>query len=80
VRAVLGLGQGLGLPVLAEGVETASELQFLSHEAACTEVQGFLIRRPCDIAQLRDVTDGDVAPGDAMPGEPDIPQPQLMAG
>ena len=29
VRAVLGLGRGLGLPVLAEGVETDAELQFL---------------------------------------------------
>src|SRR5207237_9060631 len=32
VRAVLGLGRGLGLPVLAEGVETAAELQFLEKE------------------------------------------------
>ena len=29
VRAVLGLGRGLGLPVLAEGVETRAELEFL---------------------------------------------------
>jgi diguanylate cyclase (GGDEF)-like protein/PAS domain S-box-containing protein len=58
VRAVLGLGQGLGLPVLAEGVETASELQFLSREAACQEVQGYLIGRPCDIEQLRHYTHG----------------------
>jgi diguanylate cyclase (GGDEF)-like protein/PAS domain S-box-containing protein len=69
VRAVVGLGQGLGLPVLAEGVETASELQFLSREAACSEVQGFLIGRPCDVAQLREFTHG-VAPEkpvDAIP-------------
>ena len=32
VRAVLGLGRGLGLPVLAEGVETNDELQFLEKE------------------------------------------------
>ena len=30
VRAVLGLGRALGLPVLAEGVETAASSQFLS--------------------------------------------------
>src|SRR5690606_35275274 len=32
VRAVLGIGRGLGLPVLAEGVETKEELEFLSGE------------------------------------------------
>ncbi|BCH33048.1 diguanylate cyclase [Mesorhizobium sp. L-8-10] len=45
VRAVLGLGKGLGLPVLAEGVETASELRFLAAEA-CTIGQGYYLGRP----------------------------------
>jgi len=36
IRAVLGLGRGLGLQVLAEGIETAGELQFLANEN-CTE-------------------------------------------
>jgi diguanylate cyclase (GGDEF)-like protein/PAS domain S-box-containing protein len=42
VRAVLGLGRGLGLPVIAEGVETGAELKFLQDEL-CTEVQGYLL-------------------------------------
>jgi diguanylate cyclase (GGDEF)-like protein/PAS domain S-box-containing protein len=45
IRAVIGLGRGLGLPVVAEGVETTSQLAFLSQED-CKEVQGFLIGRP----------------------------------
>jgi diguanylate cyclase len=45
VRAMLGLGRGLGLPVLAEGVETAAELKFLSEEH-CDEYQGYLLARP----------------------------------
>jgi diguanylate cyclase (GGDEF)-like protein/PAS domain S-box-containing protein len=55
VRAVLGLGRGLGLPVLAEGVETAAELQFLENEL-CDEVQGFLLGRPADIGSFRHLT------------------------
>ena len=45
VRAVLGLGRGLGLPVLAEGVETAGELAFLAAEF-CTQGQGYFLGRP----------------------------------
>ena len=48
VRAVLGLGRGLGLPVLAEGVETASEMAFLAAEK-CHAVQGYLFGRPAAI-------------------------------
>jgi diguanylate cyclase (GGDEF)-like protein len=59
VRAVLGLGRGLGLPVLAEGVETAAELQFLRDES-CDEVQGYLLGRPAAIGQFRHLTHGDV--------------------
>jgi diguanylate cyclase (GGDEF)-like protein len=55
VKAVLGLGEGLGLPVLAEGVETAKELEFLA-SAACDEVQGYLVGRPAKIDRLRHLT------------------------
>jgi EAL domain-containing protein (putative c-di-GMP-specific phosphodiesterase class I) len=48
VRAVIGLGHGLDLPVLAEGVETAEQLAFLARES-CDEVQGFHIGRPAPI-------------------------------
>ncbi len=57
VRAVLGLGRGLGLPVLAEGVETAGELEFLSTEL-CSEAQGYLLGVPASIEQFRHLTDG----------------------
>src|SRR5207237_2899998 len=60
VRAVLGLGRGLGLPVLAEGVETDAELRFLQDEN-CDQVQGYLLGRPAAINTFRNCTHGDVA-------------------
>jgi diguanylate cyclase (GGDEF)-like protein len=48
VRAVIGLGHGLNLPVVAEGVETRDQSAFLAREA-CDQIQGFLIGRPAPI-------------------------------
>ncbi len=51
VRTVIALGRNLGLRVVAEGVETAEQMQFL-REQACDEVQGYFISRPVPAAQL----------------------------
>jgi diguanylate cyclase (GGDEF)-like protein/PAS domain S-box-containing protein len=45
IRAVIGLGHGLDLPIVAEGVETQAQLEFLARES-CDEVQGYLFGRP----------------------------------
>jgi diguanylate cyclase (GGDEF)-like protein len=50
VRAVIGLGRGLNLPVVAEGVETQAQLAFLSDES-CAEIQGYLLGKPLPIEQ-----------------------------
>jgi diguanylate cyclase (GGDEF)-like protein/PAS domain S-box-containing protein len=49
IRAVIALGRGLDLPVMAEGVETEEQLKFLAAES-CNEIQGFLVGRPKPIA------------------------------
>jgi diguanylate cyclase (GGDEF)-like protein/PAS domain S-box-containing protein len=74
VRAVLGLGRGLGLPVIAEGVETAAELKFLQDES-CTEVQGYLLGRPAAIGSFRNYTHGDVAPDES--DDVSVPQAKI---
>ena len=68
VRAVIGLGRGLHLPVLAEGVETAAQLEFLARES-CDEVQGYHIGRPAPIAEYA-----------AMVGRKAPPQLRVVAG
>jgi diguanylate cyclase (GGDEF)-like protein len=59
VRAVLGLGRGLRLPVLAEGVETAGELAFLTAEL-CAEGQGYFLGRPSSIETYQQLVGGSV--------------------
>ena len=66
VRAVLGLGRGLGMPVLAEGVETRGELGFLA-DARCDEAQGFFLGRPADIETFQAWTSGKPADSVANP-------------
>jgi diguanylate cyclase (GGDEF)-like protein len=50
VKAVIGLGHNLGLPIVAEGVENEAQLELLRAEG-CTEIQGFLIGRPMAISE-----------------------------
>ncbi len=51
VTAIIGLAHSLGLTVVAEGVENASQLDFI-REAGCDEAQGYHIGRPMPAAQL----------------------------
>jgi EAL domain-containing protein (putative c-di-GMP-specific phosphodiesterase class I) len=60
VRAIIGLGNALHLPVIAEGVETASEHEFLVRESCC-EIEGYLIGRPQPIGFYSDLTSGIAA-------------------
>jgi diguanylate cyclase (GGDEF)-like protein len=67
VRAVIGLARGLNIPVLAEGVETQAQLNFLTAEH-CDKVQGFLIGRPEPISHYaKCVGRKKAAPADVIP-------------
>ncbi|HVV94544.1 MAG TPA: EAL domain-containing protein [Hyphomicrobiales bacterium] len=54
IRAVAGLGESLGIPTTAEGVETEEQLRHVFAEG-CTEVQGYLFSRPRPAEDLPDL-------------------------
>jgi diguanylate cyclase (GGDEF)-like protein/PAS domain S-box-containing protein len=54
IRAVIALGRGLNLPVVAEGVETEEQLQFLASEN-CNEIQGYIVGRPRPIDEYAEI-------------------------
>jgi diguanylate cyclase (GGDEF)-like protein/PAS domain S-box-containing protein len=45
VRAIVAFGKSVGMEVLAEGVETSAQRDFLS-DIGCDAIQGYLIARP----------------------------------
>ncbi len=47
VRAVVALGHGLGVTVIAEGVETVAQRESLKR-LGCDEIQGYILSRPVD--------------------------------
>lgn len=49
VRAIISMAHSLDLTVVAEGVETVEQLDFL-HQHACEVAQGFYLHRPLDAA------------------------------
>jgi EAL domain-containing protein (putative c-di-GMP-specific phosphodiesterase class I) len=52
VRAVMGLGNSLGIATIAEGVETADQLRTLRAEG-CTVAQGFLFSPAVPSAEIQ---------------------------
>ena len=51
-QAIIALSHSLGLRVIAEGVETAAQLDYLKRHG-CEEAQGFFIARPLEEPELR---------------------------
>ncbi|MBV5342014.1 MAG: EAL domain-containing protein [Deltaproteobacteria bacterium] len=51
VNTILGMARSLGLRVVAEGVETAEQLDYLQQHG-CESMQGFLLSRPLPMEQF----------------------------
>ena len=60
VRAVIDLGHGLGMSIVAEGVETQEQLGFLAEEG-CDAVQGYLLGKPAPIGQYAALVGRNIA-------------------
>jgi diguanylate cyclase (GGDEF)-like protein/PAS domain S-box-containing protein len=50
-KAIIDLAKGLGLPIVAEGVETVAQLEQLT-ALGCDVIQGFIFARPMPYAEL----------------------------
>ena len=63
VTAVISLAKGLNLDVIAEGVETRAQVNFLKSHG-CRYMQGFLFSKPLTGAQLEQVLRNQVRRGE----------------
>jgi diguanylate cyclase (GGDEF)-like protein/PAS domain S-box-containing protein len=61
VTAVLGMARSLKLRVVAEGVETFEQLEFL-HARHCEEAQGYYFSRPVPAAQFAKLLETGISP------------------
>ena len=50
VRAIIDLGHSLGIEIVAEGVETRAQLEFLRRHG-CDHIQGYLVATPAPAAE-----------------------------
>lgn len=59
LKAIIGLGAGLNMNIVAEGVETVVEAVFLI-EHGCDQLQGFLLGRPQSVSAIAHAVSDDV--------------------
>jgi diguanylate cyclase (GGDEF)-like protein/PAS domain S-box-containing protein len=65
-QTIVALGQAMGLSVIAEGVETEEQRDFLTR-LGCHAFQGFLFSRPLPLEQFLQMVRGLTAPLSHMP-------------
>jgi diguanylate cyclase (GGDEF)-like protein/PAS domain S-box-containing protein len=61
VQTIIGMGNTLGMEVIAEGVETEEQREFL-YGAGCTRYQGYLLSRPVPLEEFENALLGPSFP------------------
>jgi diguanylate cyclase len=56
INAIVAMARGLKLDLIAEGVETRTQLKYLKSQG-CTEVQGYIFSRPVPATELKAMLD-----------------------
>lgn len=59
VKAIIALGKGLGIKIIAEGVENADQLRFLIDQG-CDEMQGFYFSKPLPLYDIKHLIDSKI--------------------
>jgi len=77
VRAIINLARTLGLKVVAEGIETNTQLELLK-ELNCEGGQGFLLAKPMDFASLCEFLGKDIQQMLLPNGFEDIPTASMI--
>ena len=54
MHSVVSIGRGLGMDIVAEGVETEFEAMMMT-KLGCTELQGYYFSRPVDADRMTDL-------------------------
>ena len=56
VSTIISMAKALKLKIIAEGVETVEQLEYLKEES-CDKIQGYLISKPVKIDEIREILD-----------------------
>jgi EAL domain-containing protein (putative c-di-GMP-specific phosphodiesterase class I) len=70
-ETIVALGHKLGLSIVAEGVETTDQAEYLRN-VGCDVGQGFLFAKPMPADALRDWLEKTVSNGGEAPGQSHI--------
>ena len=79
LEGIIHIARGLGVDVLAEGVETPEEMRALL-ERGCTRLQGYLFSKPVDRKSIDDLAGDDEAAWRIPLVDPDAWRPPSLEG